>query len=58
MDIFEKDAANLARTTEKQQNYTIDASKIAEYDLKNTLTKLVQFIFGNSKIIHGARIVY
>lgn len=51
MDVFERDPANLKRTIEKQKNYTIDASKVVEYDLKNTLTKLVQFVFGNGKLM-------
>ncbi|CAF0836153.1 unnamed protein product [Brachionus calyciflorus] len=52
MDIFEKDPSNLKRTSEKQKNYTLDACKIVEYDLKNTLTNLVQFIFGTSSKIN------
>lgn len=52
MDIFEKEDSNLIRTFEKQKNYSLDASKIVEYDLKNTLTKLVQFIFGNGILLN------
>jgi hypothetical protein len=46
LEIFEKDNANFRRTNEKQQLYTLDACKVVELDLKNTLEKLVTFIFG------------
>lgn len=50
MEIFEKDPNNLKRNSEKQKLYTLDACKVVEYDLKNCLTNLVQFIFGNCKV--------
>jgi phenylalanyl-tRNA synthetase alpha chain len=50
-DIFEKNknelSANKRENNEKQAVYTRDASKLVELDLKNTLTSLVQFIFGS-----------
>ena len=51
LDIFEKNPENVKRTLEKQKNYTLDATKIVEYDLKNTLTNLVQFIFGSCRYL-------
>ena len=50
MQIIENDCSNLKDTNEKQKFYTLDATKIAEYDLKNCLTNLVQFVFGTSCI--------
>jgi hypothetical protein len=48
LHVIEPNPANQIETNEKQKIYSLDATKIAEYDLKNTLTNLVQFIFGNS----------
>ena len=48
MSIFESDESQRVQTSEKQKVYTLDASKLVEYDLKNCLTNLVSFIFGNS----------
>jgi phenylalanyl-tRNA synthetase alpha chain len=48
-DIFEKqsDCSNKQRNTEKQACYTLDATKIVEYEMKNVLTSLANFIFGS-----------
>ena len=48
MSIFESDVSQRVQTSEKQKVYTLEASKLVEDDLKNCLTNLVSFIFGNS----------
>lgn len=48
MDIFEKDSTQLVRDDGKQKEYTLDASKLVELEMKNTLTNLVQFVFGSN----------
>ena len=50
LNVFEKDKALMVRNSEKQSVYTLDATKIVEYEMKNVLTGLVQFIFGSSKL--------
>ena len=47
-EIFEKSESGLVKTNEKQKEYTLDATKLAELELKNVLINLVQFIFGAS----------
>jgi len=49
LDIFEKQQDQIIRNSEKQKLYTLDATKLVELEMKNTLTNLVQFIFGSSK---------
>lgn len=44
LEIFEKEPT--VRGSDKQQVYTLDATKLVELDLKNCLEGLVQFIFG------------
>lgn len=48
LNVFEKDKALMVRNSEKQSVYTLDATKIVEYEMKNVLTGLVQFIFGST----------
>jgi hypothetical protein len=47
MKLFEEEPSK--RTIDKQSVYSLDACKIVEYELKECLTSLVQFIFGSSK---------
>ena len=51
IEIFETNVVNQVETNDKQKLYTLDACKVVEYDLKNCLTNLVNFIFGNSSEI-------
>ena len=51
LDIFEKTKGDDIRTSEKQGIYTLDATKLVELEMKNTLTNLAQFIFGSSKSV-------
>jgi phenylalanyl-tRNA synthetase alpha chain len=51
MDIFERkessSSSSSGRSAEKQAVYTMDASKLVEFDLKNCLTGLAEFVFGS-----------
>jgi len=42
--ILEKPITN--RIADKQEHYTLDASRIVEYNLKHTLMQLVEYLFG------------
>lgn len=54
VDIFETNSSLAKRTGQKQAEHTLNASKLVEDDLKNTLTNLVQFIFGSCKLIKSS----
>ena len=46
MQIF--DRTSLDRTSEKQQFHTLDAVKVVEFNLKYTLMKLAEYLFGDN----------
>lgn len=51
ISIFETDAKQLLRTDRKQRVYSEYATEIVEYEMKTTLTNLVNFIFGSSNVL-------
>jgi phenylalanyl-tRNA synthetase alpha chain len=51
ISIFEKDPKLLVRTDRKQKVYSEYATEIVEYEMKTTLTNLVNYIFGSSKFV-------
>ena len=46
-----EDPNNSKRTSDKQESHTLDAAKLLEYDLKNTLSSLAHHLFGDGELI-------